>query len=281
MNQFGKTSRFEIKAACTKNGQTFIKDSFFTAPFKIMKPFPREKGGITVFQQSASPGLLAGDSQEIDICLEQKACLEIASQSFEKVFKMEEDEKACRKISLKIGAGATLIYAPNPCIPFAQSNFYSHTEINLEEDSRLIYEDIFCAGRVATGEVFDFSTFQNLIEVTKNDNLIFRDNTYYNGREKRNLTSQLMFGSYTHCGSLLIFGYKTKVSEIREALKLEEKLLYTGIEEESSDLSNKLINDILIEVSNTDSDDIIVRALSKSAQSIQELFKNLINRLPS
>ena len=281
MNQFGKTSRFEIKAACAKKGQTYIKDSFFTSPFKIMKPFPREKGGITVFQQSASPGLLAGDSQEIDICLEQNACLEIASQSFEKIFKMEADEIASRKICLKVGPGATLLYAPNPCIPFAQSNFISHTEISLEENSRLIYEDIFCAGRVATGEVFDFSSFQNLIEITKNDNLIFRDNTYFEGREKENLTSQLMFGSYTHCGSLLIFGYKTEVSEIREALKLEDKLLYTGDKEKSAALSDQPLKDILIEVSSSDSEDIIVRALSKSAQSIQEIFKNLINRLPS
>ena len=281
MNQFGKTSRFEIKAACAKNGQTYIKDSFFTSPFKIMKPFPREKGGITVFQQSASPGLLAGDSQEIDICLEQDACLEIASQSFEKIFKMEADEIASRKICLKVGSGATLLYAPNPCIPFAQSNFISHTEISLEENSRLIYEDIFCAGRVATGEVFDFSSFQNLIEITKNDNLIFRDNTYFVGSEKEYLTSQLMFGSYTHCGSLLIFGYKTEVSEIREALKLEDKLLYTGDKEKSAALSDQPLKDILIEVSSSDSEDIIVRALSKSAQGIQEIFKNLINRLPS
>ena len=61
MNQFGKISRLELTAALSRGGKTFLQDSFFTSPFKVMKPF--ESGGaITVFQQSASAGILAGDA---------------------------------------------------------------------------------------------------------------------------------------------------------------------------------------------------------------------------
>ena len=100
MNQFGKTSRLEITAARSKSGMTFIEDSFFTAPFKIMKPFESEDGGITVFQQVSSAGILAGDIQEHNFTVKKKAKLEIVSQSFEKIFKMNEGEIAERKILL-------------------------------------------------------------------------------------------------------------------------------------------------------------------------------------
>ena len=72
MNQFGKVSRFELTAARSKNGRSFIRDSFFTSPFKIMKPFQNEDGGITVFQQSASPGILAGDTQKHSIIVKKR-----------------------------------------------------------------------------------------------------------------------------------------------------------------------------------------------------------------
>ena len=285
MNQFGKVSRFEITAARSKRGSTFIKDSFFTSPFKIMKPFQKEDGGITVFQQSASPGILAGDTQKHNIIVEKGANLEIVSQSFEKIFKMEEDEKAERKISASVGEGGTLIYAPNPCIPFAKSNFVSSTKISLSAGAKLIYEDCICAGRVACGEVFDFTTYRNLIEIRREEKLIFRENNFFEGsgggknpRKKEMLRGITMFGDFTHCGTLLIFGFEKKLPEIRKILNLEEKLLYTEeYRRKACDLGKEpgANEKILIEASETDSGDIVVRVLGKSAQAIQNALNSL------
>ena len=280
MNQFGKVSRFELTAARSKNDTTFIKDSFFTSPFKIMKPFQKDDGGITVFQQTASPGILAGDTQEHKIIVESGASLEIVSQSFEKIFKMEEGEKAERKISASVGEGGILIYAPNPCIPFAKSNFVSSTKISLSAGAKLIYEDCICAGRVACDEVFDFTAYKNLIEIRREEKLIFRENNFFEGGEKKNLLqSKVSFGEFTHSGTMLIFGFEKTVREVREILGLEEKLLYTeeyrrkacGVGKNPS--ANEKI---LIEASETDSGDIVVRVLGKGAQEIQGVFDCLL-----
>ena len=279
MNQFGKVSRFELTAARSKNGTTFIKDSFFTSPFKIMKPFQKEDGGITVFQQSASPGILAGDTQKHNIIVEKGANLEIVSQSFEKIFKMEEGEKAERKISASVGEGGTLIYAPNPCIPFAKSNFVSSTKISLAKDSRLIYEDCICAGRVAGGEVFDFTRYKNMIEIYREGRMVFRENLFLEGSDgqtrperKALLQGKTMFGDFTHCGSMLIFGYSkiTSLEKLRSALGLEEKLLYT--EEKAKSNPQK----IQIEVTENEYGDFIIRCLSNRAESIQNAFGTLL-----
>lgn len=283
MNQFGKISRFEITAARSKKGTTFIKDSFFTSPFKIMKPFQKDDGTITVFQQTASPGILAGDSQEHKIIVENGASLEIVSQSFEKIFKMEEGERGERKISASVGEGGTLIYAPNPCIPFAKSNFVSSTKISLSAGAKLIYEDCICAGRVACGEVFDFRAYKNLIEIRREEKLIFRENNFFEGGEKKNLLqSEVSFGHFTHSGTMLIFGFGKTVREVREILGLEEKLLFTEEYRRKADNFEEnpsADNEILIEASETDSGDIVVRVLGRAAQEIQNVFSLLKEKL--
>ena len=248
-----------------------------------MKPFQNEDGGITVFQQSASPGILAGDAQKHIIMVEKGANLEIVSQSFEKIFKMEEGEKTERKISASVGEGGILIYAPNPCIPFAKSNFVSSTKISLAKGARLIYEDCICAGRVACGEIFDFTAYKNLIEIRREEKLIFRENNFFEGGEKKNLLqSEVSFGHFTHSGTMLIFGFEKTVKEVREILGLEEKLLYTeeyrrkacGVGKNPS--ANEKI---LIEASETDSGDIVVRVLGKGAQEIQNVFSALKDKI--
>ena len=248
-----------------------------------MKPFQKDDGGISVFQQTASPGILAGDRQEHNIIVEKEASLEIVSQSFEKIFKMEENELAERKICASVGEGGTLIYAPNPCIPFAKSNFVSSTKISLSAGAKLIYEDCICAGRVACGEVFDFTAYKNLIEIRREEKLIFRENNFFEGGEKKNLLqSEVSFGEFTHSGTMLIFGFEKTVREVREILGLEEKLLYTeeyrrkacGVGKNPS--ANEKI---LIEASVTDSGDIVVRVLGKGAQEIQNVFSSLKEKI--
>ncbi|MCR4822566.1 MAG: urease accessory protein UreD [Treponema sp.] len=271
MNQYGKTSRIEIKASLSQGGQTFISDSFFTSPFKIMKPFPQEDGSIKVLLQSASPGLLAGDCQEHRLDVEKGAFIELTGQSYEKIFKMEEGEKALRKIFLTVGEKAGLIYAPLPCIPYSQSDFSSRTKISLKKNSRLIYQDILTAGRVFHGEAFDYRSYRNLVEIEREGKLIFRDNVYFSGSDgglypekKEMLKSPSVFCNYTHSASLLIFGYQIEAPQIRKILGLEEKLLYTGEKPDSEKA--------LIEASSTDSGDLVVRVLANSAEEIESHF---------
>lgn len=277
MNQFGKISRLEISAALSRGGKTFVQDSFFTSPFKIMKPF--ESGGaITVFQQSASAGILAGDAQEHKIVVKKGARLRIVSQSFEKIFKMEKGQSARRTITVDVAEGALLVYTPLPCIPFSQSDFSSRSRVCLKDkSSRLLYEDILCAGRVASGEIFDYRLYRNLIEVFRGDKLIFRDNAFFEGSDgnqnpaaKKLLQSPSVFGGFTHSGTLLLFGFEASLFEMRKILGLSEKLLYA-----------EEIPKTLVEASETGSGDIAIRALANSAEAIQKEFEKIKTALTS
>ena len=126
-NKFGKISRISACAAL-KDGRTILEDLSFTAPYKIMMPFEKENGGIQIMPLCASAGIMAGDSQEFSYHVKEGADLEVLSQSFEKIHKMDEGS-ATRTIEVQVDKNATLYYYPQPVIPFAQSAFDSKMTI--------------------------------------------------------------------------------------------------------------------------------------------------------
>ena len=125
-NKFGKISRISACAAL-KDGRTILEDLSFTAPYKIMMPFEKENGGIQIMPLCASAGIMAGDSQEFSYHVKEGADLEVLSQSFEKIHKMDEGS-AARTIEVQVDKNATLYYYPQPVIPFAQSAFDSKND---------------------------------------------------------------------------------------------------------------------------------------------------------
>ena len=110
-NKFGKISRISACAAL-KDGRTILEDLSFTAPYKIMMPFEKENGGIQIMPLCASAGIMAGDSQEFSYHVKEGADLEVLSQSFEKIHKMDEGS-ATRTIEVQVDKNATLYYYPN------------------------------------------------------------------------------------------------------------------------------------------------------------------------
>ena len=136
-NKFGKISRISACAAL-KDGRTILEDLSFTAPYKIMMPFEKENGGIQIMPLCASAGIMAGDSQEFSYHVKEGADLEVLSQSFEKIHKMDEGS-ATRTIEVQVDKNATLYYYPQPVIPFAQSAFDSKMTIHLEDETSRLF----------------------------------------------------------------------------------------------------------------------------------------------
>ena len=86
-NKFGKLSRLSLKTGI-REGKTIVEDVAFTAPYKIMNPFPKKNGGISVMPLCASAGIMEGDRQEFDFFVAEGTELEFLSQSFDKVHRM-------------------------------------------------------------------------------------------------------------------------------------------------------------------------------------------------
>ena len=201
-NKFGKVSRISACAAL-KDGKTILEDLSFTAPYKIMTPFEKENGGIQIMPLCASAGIMAGDSQEFSYHVKEGADLEVLSQSFEKIHKMDEGS-ASRTIEVQVDKNAALYYYPQPVIPFAQSAFDSKMTIHLEDEtSKLFLLEIISCGRNAHEERFQYRRFSSKVLLYRGEKLIYRDNTRYEP-DKMPMEGIGLYDGYTHMANLFL-----------------------------------------------------------------------------
>lgn len=218
-NQFGKLSKLLLETEYME-GRTVLRRVEFTAPFKIMKPFPRRDGGLMVMQQMASVGIMEGDRQYQEVRVGDGCRLLLTTQSFEKIFKMQGD-CAERGSHIYIGRNADFTYEPLPVIPFEKSAFAGTTTVRIADGTgRFSYREIIACGRAGMGERFRFRSFRNRMEIYEGDRLIYYDNAVYEPGKIR-VGGLGFFEGYTHLLTWIIVNSKLdseKLAEIRELL---------------------------------------------------------------
>jgi len=203
----------------------------------------------------ASAGIMAGDVQRFDYVVGPGADLEILSQSFEKIHKMDEGS-ACRQIHVDVASGGTLYYNPQPVIPFAGSAFDSTMEIHLEDaTSKLFLLDILSCGRAVSGERFAYRRFSSKVKIYRGGKLIYRDNTCYEP-EKMPMEGIGMFEGYSHMANIFLTGC---------VVGLQAKIW--DILEETPDCDGG--------VTRLASGDLAVRVLGNRAQKLQEVAEKI------
>jgi urease accessory protein len=243
-NRYGKRSEFTLRVrggGAARRGaaenpgdagsveravRPVIETLRFTAPFKALEPFYGDDGGMKIMLISVSAGIMAGDSQRVEVSADTGARLEIVSQSFEKIHRMDDGGAASREIVLSVGAGALLIYSPLPTIPFAGSDFTSATRVHLQDSSaRLVYGDVLACGRAFSGERFRYRAYRNGVYVTCGGSgaaagLLYADNACFIPSEA-DMEGLTLFEGYSHLSNLLLFNVAAtseQCDEIRAAL---------------------------------------------------------------
>ncbi len=201
-NPFGKVSRLAVRAE-KRNGRTILSDVSFTAPYKLMTPFEKPDGSIQIMPLCASAGIMRGDRQEFSYEAEEGADLEVLSQSFEKIHRMEGGS-ACRHIFARVERNARLFCCPQPVIPFAGSAYDCDTEIYLADGSSgLFWLEIVCCGRIAHEEQFAYRRFASAVRIYRGESLIYRDNTRYEP-ERMPVRGLGMYEGYTHLANIFL-----------------------------------------------------------------------------
>ena len=256
-NQFGKLSKLHLTAAY-REGKTIMEDVSFTAPFKIMHPFYEKKDFMTVMLLTASAGIMAGDRQEIDICVREHSNMEFVSQAYEKIHRMEKD-CAKRQVHLTVGDHACLHYMPLPAIPFAGSDYQCAVDVKLEnETSQFVFSEILSCGRIAHGEEFQYHRFQNKICIYQKGQIVYRDNACYKP-ERMDMRNFGMYEGFTHLANMVICNKQKSddwVLQVRELLDI------------SKDMEGG--------VTRTSVGHIVVRILGRNAHKLTEVTEQIL-----
>ncbi len=267
-NSFGRISKVSFLAG-PSNGGTILKELFFEAPYKIIRPFPLSDGMIRVMLMSASAGIMAGDEQEFSIRVESGAKIEFISQSYEKIHQMEEGE-AVRRTVVTVEPSATCIFNPQPTIPFADSAFVNKTDVYLADGtSNFIMSEILCCGRAVRDELFQYKKYHNLVHIYRGERLVYRDNSIFNP-ERYNMSGFGMYEKFTHMGNIFI----SKFLDINES-EFETSLLHLLQEEQNRlNVEERVFEGVFTRL---ESGDYVVRLFGMRAQVLEECIQRILS----
>lgn len=241
-----------------KDEKSYLKDTYFTRPFRIANVGEnRPDPALYLMIMSSSPGILDNDRYDIDIVVEKDSRLQLQSQSYQRLFKM--DDGASQKMIINIHEGGELSYIQHPVVPHEHSIFSAHNKVYLNEKTIFTYGEIITCGRKHSGELFRFKQFQNLTEIYYKDRIIVKDNILIEP-EFMDIHSLGQLEQYTHQATLL------HVNMRQGDIGDQAEYIYKILEEEE---------DIIFGVSQPLSNSIIIRALGNGGEQLFTAFRRI------
>ena len=216
----GQNGTIKIELQANEDSKTYIKSLMSKAPFLIQKAMYPDTGYphfAHIYMMSSSGGILQGDEQKIDVVMGRNSAARITTQSATKIYKMEAGY-ASQYISIHSQEGSHLEFIPHQIIPFKSSRFYQEVNLDVEENAVLIYSEIISAGRIASGEKFDFDLCFLRTSAHRNSRILFTDVMSLNHKDKVNLESA--FGRKDVFSTVYIIGSSIQIEKIVDEINL-------------------------------------------------------------
>lgn len=150
-------------------GKTAISKLRTKAPLLVQKALYPDTGlpGMAhVYLMSSAGGILHGDRIEIDIVAGSNTASRITTQAATKIYKMDRGY-AAQNVAISAHDASYLEFVPYQLIPFKSSRFCQQVDVQLGQNSTVVYSETVSAGRTASGENFDFDIC--LLKLTARD----------------------------------------------------------------------------------------------------------------
>ncbi|VVC05738.1 Urease accessory protein UreD [uncultured archaeon] len=275
----GQNGTKKIQLQVNEDSKTYIKSLLSKAPFLIQKaiyPDTSYPHFAHIYMMSSSGGILQGDEQKIDVVVGRNSAARITTQSATKIYRME-DGYASQYINIHNQEGSYLEFFPHQIIPFKSSRFYQEVNLEVADNAILIYSEIISAGRIASGEKFDFDLCFLRTSAHRNGMLQFTDVMSLNQKDKLNLES--VFGGKTIFSTVYIIGNSIQiesiVDEINSATKNDSLLASCSSLPYDSGVIVRILADSVSEIlSLTESMANILRGLAKKNYKIEPAISN-------
>ena len=149
-----------------QGSKTILTHSNSRSPWHFFPPILLdETGAAYTLLVNPSGGLVGGDHLDLRATLGPDSHVLFSTPSANRIYRSATDAVR-QEIRLTVGSGAILEWAPELTIPFLGSRFNQTLHVALEYGGTLILWDALAAGRIAKGERWRFTSFDNEIRVT-------------------------------------------------------------------------------------------------------------------
>lgn len=200
--------------------KTIIKEKFCRVPLYVQRALYLEESIPSmayIYIISPSGGILQGDRYRIDITLKKNSYAHITTQSATRIYKMERDF-ATQMVNIVVDDGCYFEYIPEQVIPFRNSRFYQIVDLNVHENSTMVYSEMIVPGRVASGEVFEYDIcYVKTVAKDNFDKLRFTD-TFKLEPKKEDLRSYGIMENLDTVSSLYILTKREYVKDIKNEI---------------------------------------------------------------
>jgi urease accessory protein len=179
----------------TKFGdKTYLTDIYNEVPAKILRELhydPCLPGLPYILFINPTGGIVQGDRYFYKIQLREGSEAFITDTMATKIYKMDLNY-ASKEIDVYLEKNSRLEFLPRETIVFVDSRWHQRVTFHVSDGSKFLYFDIFCPGRVAMGEFWDFDIYSSKVIIEEDKRLLLSESTIFTKQDKD--FSEVIFG---------------------------------------------------------------------------------------
>lgn len=250
----GKVGILDIELQRKDSRKTVVTKQFSQVPLQIQRAlYPEESLPEMAYLYVISPsgGILQGDRYRTDIFLKNNAIAHMTTQGATRIYSMNSNS-ASQILNITVEENCYLEFIPDQIIPYKNSRYYQKVNLEVHDNSTLIYSEIVTPGRVAMGESFEYDICYLKLHCRNQDKKIrFLENIKIVPKIQ-DLKDFGVLGDFKILGTVYILTKKDKLAEleknIQENLKKTKISVGTSILPDESGLIVRILGEISEEI---------------------------------
>ena len=180
----GRPDRRRTHRAGPVGDETRLGTCYQQVPVRLMPPFVFDaEPASLLYLINLTAGLMDGDGHLIEITARAGTRAVVTGQSATRVHPAVASY-ATQQWAVEVEDDACLVVLPGPTIPFRGSRYFQRGRVELAPRARLIWGDIWLAGRYDRGELSERFQFERIVqdfEVRRAGRLVYRDRFRWDG----------------------------------------------------------------------------------------------------
>jgi urease accessory protein len=150
-------------------GKTVLTRAIATSPLRVLNP--KNTGpSAWVYLATYGGGLVGGDTLDISIDVGRRAVALVATQASTKVYRSHLG--ASQRLRARAADGSLLVLLPDPVTAFSGSRYVQEQHVDLDHSASLVLVDWLTAGRMASGERWQFDGYTSRTFVRRSGALL-------------------------------------------------------------------------------------------------------------
>ncbi len=255
--------KLDLSITANRRNRSFISRMNYIFPLKILRTFYLDGIGTAfVYVLDTAGGMLAGDSLDYQIRVDEGAHLYLTNASTAKSYSMPDGDARINQY-FSIGRNASMEFFPEEVMLFKDTSMETVTRIDADCDSVFAFCEMYAGGRKHAGELFQFRSMVNRFEINIGGKQAIWEKYRLDGY-KLQIGRYGYLEEYTHWGNLYIYANEESTSMLQT---VHECL--TGINRYG----------VWAGCSLHPSGVIIIKALSSEYEAVKECFQQVWSRL--